>query len=104
VTGQEIQEQPGVIESPAGARAAFLAATLEDFTEQPLARAAAEENILPRGVVIAESRGNHDAFDAERHGLVEERGDVVRIFPAEQRAVDRNAEAFAARKLDRGNG
>src|ERR1700730_9888013 len=107
VAGQEVQEQGRVVERPAGARSALRGAcgpaALEDLAEQPLARAAAEEHILTRRMVVAVTRRNHDSFDAERHRFIEEGGYVIGILTAEQRAVDRYAKALAARQTDRGD-
>src|SRR5438309_3418440 len=50
VAREKIQEQPGMIEGPAAGAAA---AAFEDLAEQPLARAAAQEHILPRSILIA---------------------------------------------------
>src|SRR5579872_3768198 len=98
VTRQEVQKQAGVIEGPAAGRAprTLGAAAFEDFAEQALAGAASEEDILPRGMMIAVARRDHDALDPESHRLIEERRDVIRILSAEERAVDRDPEAFAA--------
>src|SRR5262249_49333087 len=101
VAREEVQEQGRVVEGPAGATGLVaLAATLEDLAEQPLARAAAEEHVLPRSMVIAVAGRDGDALDTERHGLIEEGRDVVRILATEERAVDGDAEAFTARQLD----
>src|SRR6185437_8711018 len=103
IARQEIQEQPGVIERPARARAAQprTPPALEYLAEQALAGAAPEEDILPRRVVVAVAGRDGDAFDTERHRLIEEGRHVVGILAAEERAVDGDPEAFGARELDR---
>src|SRR6185312_6056268 len=77
------------------------AAALEDLAEQALAGAAAEEHVLAWCMVIAVAGRHHDSFDAERHRFIEEGGHFVRVFAAEQCAVDGYPEALAARQADR---
>src|ERR1700728_2175185 len=78
VSREEIQEQRRMIELP---RARFMRTALfEDIAEQLFAGTAAEEYALIRRVLIAESRRNSNAFDTERHRLVEELGDFLRVF------------------------
>src|ERR1700733_1169109 len=95
IAGKEIQEQTGMIEGPGAS-----APAPEDLTEQPLTGGAAEKHILLWRVLIAVSRGNRDAFDAKLHRLIKEISYAVGVFAHKQRAVDRYAKAFAARKPD----
>src|SRR5579862_3465189 len=75
----------------------------EDFPEQRLARLAAEEYVLPRGVLVAVAGRYRDALDAERHRLVKEVRDLGRVLAAEQRAVGGHTEAARARQADGGD-
>ena len=73
----------------------------ENLTEQAFTGGASEKHILLWRVLVAVPRRDRDAFDAKLHGLVKEISHAVGIFTRKQRAVDRYAEAFAARKPDR---
>src|SRR5437764_13985715 len=66
VAGQEIEEQPRMIERPALA-ASSCAASPEDLAEQPLARATPEEHVLAGRMGVAVAWGNRDALDLEPH-------------------------------------
>src|SRR2546430_17197360 len=85
------------IEGPAAGAAA---AAFEDLAEQPLARAAAQEHILPRSMLIAVAGRDRDSLDAERHRRIEELRHFVRVGAAEERAVDGHAKTPAAREAD----
>src|SRR5262249_49811339 len=107
VAREEIQEQRGLIEAPAQAvvsfRRAFNPAALEDLAEQTLARVAAQEDILARRVLIAVTRRDGDALDAQCHRLIEESGHLIGILAREERAVDGDAETLLARQANRGD-
>src|SRR5256886_15388847 len=85
------------IEGPAAGAAA---AAFEDLAEQPLARAASQENVLPRSMLIAVAGRDRDSFDAERHRRIEEVRHLVRGGAAEERAIECHAKAPAAREAD----
>src|SRR3954465_2930443 len=93
-----------MVESPAGVGETLLravgGAALEDLAEQPLAGATTQENVLAGRMMITVARRHHDAFDSERHGLVEERGGLIRGVAAEKSAVDGYAETLGSRELD----
>jgi len=99
IAREKIQKQRGMIEGPAGAGGAA-ATAFEDLAEQALARAAPQENVLPRSMLIAVAGRDRDAFDAELHRRIEECSHFVRIRAAEERAVDGHSKALAARELD----
>src|SRR5690606_34203015 len=100
VAGEKIEEQARLIEVPL-ARA--LLAALEDLAEELLRLSPTEEHVLPRRVVVAVARRDHDALDPEAHRIVEEIRDVVGILARIERAVRRDPEAALPRELDRVN-
>src|SRR5271156_3218838 len=102
IAGEEIQEQAGMIEGPGLARRA--PAALEDLAKELFARMPPQEYVLPRRMVIAVAGRDRDALDAEAHHGVEEIGHPIRVLAVEQRAIDGDAKALAARELDGGDG
>src|SRR6185312_2997198 len=98
VARQEIEEERGLVERPARTP---LAATPENLAEELFARAASEEDVLSRRVLIAVAGGDRDPLDAERLCHVEEVGDLLRLLVLKQGAVDGAAEALGTRELDR---
>src|SRR5580700_5115671 len=88
-----------MIEGP-GALAITLLLALEHFAEQALARAATQEYILARRMLVAEARRHGDPLDTELHRRIEKLRDFIRILTTEQSAVDGDPEALGARQPD----
>src|SRR6476660_5418793 len=70
---QEVQEERGLIELPRALR------TRENLGKQLFRPGPLEEMLLVRRFLVAVAGRNHHAFDAQRHHLVEEFSDTLRI-------------------------
>src|SRR5690606_23528604 len=89
ISGEKVEKQARLIEMPL---ARPRPSALEDLAEELLRLPPAEEDVLPRRVVVAVARRNHHALDSETHRVIEEIGDVVRILAGVQRAVRGDAK------------
>ncbi len=72
----------------------------EDLSEQILGRIALEKDILPRGVLVAESRRNRHPFHAQISGKIQIFGHFLRRFPLKDGAINCHAETLGEGKPD----
>ena len=97
IAGKKVEEHAGVGQVPL-----LALAEREDFSEQLLGLAAAEEVLLIRRPLIGITGRNRNA-DAELFSQVEKRRDVFCRMTVENRAVDVDGKTLGFRSLDRGH-
>src|SRR5690348_2783965 len=69
-------------------------AELENTPKQILCILSLDEDILPWSALIAESRRDGCAFNAQFHRIIEKLGNILRCFPLKEGTVHGNPEPF----------